>query len=381
MKYFPATLLLLVFSVFFISQTDAMVKTKASEVSYEKGRVISAVHTDNMHYTQRVRIEVLSGKFKGTVVSIDHMPSSMAGGSMRLKEGDRIIVYAEENPTKAESPDGKPIFQVSDYQRDLPLLWLGLIFSGLLVLIGGLKGLKSLISLVLTIAAIFFVLIPLTLKGINPVLITCIISGVIAAVVFRIVGGNNLKSLSGATGTALGVTAAGLIAFYTGTFMNLTGVSSEESIMLMYSLKLKLDFAGILFSGIIIGALGAVMDVGMSIASAIEEVRRVRPESSFLQLFNSGMNVGKDVMGTMSNTLILAYVGASLPLIILFISSEMSLVKIANMELIAEEVLRALSGSIGLILCIPITAFISTLLFYLSKKKGAPSYEPQTKKI
>ncbi|MFA5104486.1 MAG: YibE/F family protein [Candidatus Margulisiibacteriota bacterium] len=370
-----------VISLCFVLRADAAVKYETSKFSYEKGRIISAVYADDNLYTQRVSIKVLSGKFKGRTVSVNHMTSSMAGGSMVLKEGDNIIVYAEENPTKAESPDGSPIIQVDGFQRDTPLIWLAILFASVLVLTGGLKGLKSLISLILTIALIFFVLIPLTLRGINPILVTCFISAVIAAVVFRIVGGNNLKSLSGAIGTVLGVTAAGLIAVYAGSFMNLTGLSSEESLMLMYSLKLKIDFVGLLFSGVIIGALGAVMDVGMSIASAIEEVRRVRPGSSFLQLFNSGMNVGKDVMGTMSNTLILAYVGASLPLIILFISSEMSFVKIANMELIAEEVLRALSGSIGLILCIPITAFISALLFFLSKKKGVPSYEPQTKKV
>lgn len=374
-------ILLAVISLCFVLRADAAVKYEPSKFSYEKGRVISAVYADNRLYTQRVSIKVLSGKFRGRTVSVNHMPSSMAGGSMVLKEGDNIIVYAEENPTKAESPDGSPIIQVADFQRDTPLLWLALIFAAVLVLTGGLKGLKSLISLILTIALIFFVLIPLTLRGINPILVTCVISAVIAAVVFRIVGGHNLKSLSGAIGTVLGVTAAGLIAVYAGSFMNLTGLSSEESLMLMYSLKLKIDFVGLLFSGVIVGALGAIMDVGMSIASAIEEVRRVRPESSFLQLFNSGMNVGKDVMGTMSNTLILAYVGASLPLIILFISSEMSFVKIANMELIAEEVLRALSGSIGLILCIPITAFISALLFFLSKKKGVPSYVSQTKEV
>ena len=362
----------------FVPAYGALQKYEAPKQSYEKGRVVGATGIYDKLLKQRIALKILSGKYKGKIVTVDHMPSGMTGAPMSLKAGDRVIVYTEENPTRAESPDGSPIFQIDGYQRDNHLLWLMGAFAVILVLVGGIKGVKSLVSLILTIALIFFVLIPLTLRGINPVFTTCVVSGVIAAIVFRIVGGNNLKSLSGAIGTVLGVTAAALIAFYAGSFMNLTGASSEESIMVMYSLKLKLDFTGILFSGIIIGALGAIMDVGMSIASAIEEVRRARPESSLLQLFTSGMNVGKDVMGTMSNTLILAYVGASLPLIILFTSSEISFVKIMNMELIAEEVLRALSGSIGLILCVPITAFISALLFFLNKKKGVPPYEPKT---
>ncbi len=364
MKSLLNSLIVLVF--FLVASTVASID-KDPEVTYQKGVVLKTAFADDMKYAQTIQTKILSGRYKGQTIDIKHMPTSIAGGSMKLKDGDRIILYTEENPTKAESPDGSPIIQISGFQRDNPLALLSLVFAVLLVLIGGFKGLKSLISLIVTIALIFFVLIPLTIKGINPILTTCIISGIISAIVFGIVGGFNLKSLSGALGTVIGVTVAGLTAFYAGSFMHLTGVSTEESIMLMYSLKLKIDFAGILFSGIIIGALGAIMDVGMSIASAIEEVRRVKPGSTFKELFISGMNIGKDVMGTMSNTLILAYVGASLPLIILFISSDMSLVRIMNMELITEEILRALSGSIGLILCVPITALISAALFSMNK--------------
>ena len=131
----------------------------------------------------------------------------------------------------------------------------------------------------------------------------------------------------------------------------------------MYSMNVNIDFQGLLFSGILIGALGAVMDVGMSIASAIDEVRKVHPEANFGNLFKAGMNVGRDIMGTMSNTLILAYTGSALPLLLLFMAGSIPLAKAINMELVAEEIARALAGSIGLVLCIPVTALVSAAMF------------------
>lgn len=134
-------------------------------------------------------------------------------------------------------------------------------------------------------------------------------------------------------------------------------------------MDLKINYQGLLFGSILIGALGAVMDIGMSIASTIDEVRKVHPEANFQNLFNAGMNVGRDVMGTMSNTLILAYTGAALPLLLLLVANNMSLSKILNMEMIAVEAVRALAGSIGLVLCIPITALVSAFMYSEFKTK------------
>jgi uncharacterized membrane protein len=141
---------------------------------------------------------------------------------------------------------------------------------------------------------------------------------------------------------------------------------------------MKIDFQGLLFSGILIGALGAVMDVGMSIASAIDEVRKVHPRANFMNLFNAGMNVGRDVMGTMSNTLILAYTGAALPLLLLFIAGGFPLTKVINMEMVAEEIARALAGSIGLVLCIPATALVAAAMYTRHKQPpGAKAGLPE----
>lgn len=319
--------------------------------------------------SQQVALKILSGKFKGEIIFVDHMASSMMGGEMILKTGDKVILYVDDNPPPAESPDGSPIFNVADYVRDGPIYWLAFFYALLLIVIGGIKGVKSLISLVITIALIFLVLFPLTLWGFNPLLVSVLIAGAVSLIVFRIIGGKSIKSLSAAVGTLLGVAIAGILAYTVGKMIHLTGMSSQEARILLYSLDLKINYQGLLFGSILIGALGAVMDIGMSIASTIDEVRKVHPEANFQNLFMSGMNVGRDVMGTMSNTLILAYTGAALPLLLLLVANNMSFSKILNMEMIAVEAVRALAGSIGLVLCIPITALVSAFMYSEFKAK------------
>jgi len=169
-------------------------------------------------------------------------------------------------------------------------------------------------------------------------------------------------------GTSFGVIIAGIIAFYVGNKASLSGLSAEEATMLMYIPQgIEFNFRQLLFAGIIMGSLGAAMDIGISIASSIEEIHKANPRLSRGRLFRSGMNVGKDVMGTMVNTLILAYTGTSIPMLLLFMAYETELSKVFNLDVIATEVVRSLSGSIGLILTIPITALFAS---YYSKEQG-----------
>lgn len=368
----------------------AELSNELPRVNYERAKVIEAeklnlnktVDAALQETSQRTKVLVQSGRLKGKTLFLEHIASGgMMGANMRLTAGDRVLLYVEENPTKAESPDGAPLVQIDDYLRDTPLLWLTLSYGILLLIIGGKKGFNSLISLALTILTIFFVLFPLILWGFNPLLVSIVISGIISLLVLRIVGGRTVKALSAAVGTLIGVAIAGLLVILVGKIIHLSGLSSEESKMLMYSLNLKIDFQGLLFSGILIGALGAMMDVGMSIASATEEVRKHHPNATFTNLFNAGMNVGRDIMGTMSNTLILAYTGSALPLLLLFIAGNMPFAKVVNMELVAEEIARALAGSIGLVLCIPATALVSAALYTRHQRAGSPLPEGWLRRI
>ncbi|MBU0687216.1 MAG: YibE/F family protein [Candidatus Margulisbacteria bacterium] len=316
---------------------------------------------------QIVTLKILNSKFKGQTITVEHMPSTMAGMEINVKEGNKVLLWIDEHPSAAESPDGSPLFAISDFARDNYAYWTILIYALLLVILGRLKGVKALASLLITLFLLFFVLFPLTLKGFNPILITILIALVVSLVTFRIIGGKTKKMISATLGTFSGVLLAGIIALLFGKLMHLSGMSTEEAKILLYSLNVKIDFQGILFSGIIIGALGAIMDVGMSISSAINEVRKVHPEANFKNLFESGMRVGRDIMGTMANTLILAYTGGALPLLLLIIASQASISKVINLELISLEILRAMAGSIGLVLCIPMTAAIAAYLYSQEK--------------
>jgi len=329
--------------------------------SYEREEVNDVGYSSGF---QVVRLKILSGKYKGQTVSTTQMLGSAMGVSMDdIKPGDKVVLFVDEYPAVEESPDGSPVFHIADYARETPLYALALLYALLLIGVGGLKGLKSLISLVITIAVLFLFLFPLTLWGYNPLLLSVIISAIISFIVFRIIGGHSIKSLAAATGTTIGVAIAGLLAAVFGSMVHLTGMSSEEARILLYSMNLNIDYRGLVFGSILIGALGAIMDVGMSIASSIDEVKRANPGADLRKLFDAGMNVGRDVMGTMSNTLILAYTGGALPLLLLFIANNASPLKILNLEMIAEEVIRALAGSVGLVLCIPVTAIVAAFMY------------------
>jgi uncharacterized membrane protein len=185
-----------------------------------------------------------------------------------------------------------------------------------------------------------------------------------------IIAGFNRKAISAIIGTMAGVIFAGIISLVIGYYANLSGLDSSEAQMLLYSTEtLNLDFKGILFASILLGTLGAVMDVCMSISSSITELKDNNPIMTVKQLFKSGMNIGKDVMGTMSNTLILAYAGTSMCMMLLFMVNNMILVDVVNMELISTEIVRAMAGTIGLIISIPITAIVASLLAKADYKK------------
>ena len=365
--FVPVFFALTLFSV--IAQAETLETIHQPVYAKAKVLAVSTFEFDQMEgspvqeISQQVTLKILNGTFRGKITTVDHVANSMMGGKMILKEGDKVVLFVDENPTLAESPDGSPLFHVADFVREGPIYLLAALFAVLLILVGGMKGVKSLISLVITVGLIFLILFPLTLRGFNPLLVSMFIAGAVSLIVFLIIGGKTVKSLAAAIGTLLGVAIAGLLAYFVGNLVHLTGMSSEEARVLLYSLDLKIDYQGLLFGSILIGALGAIMDVGMSIASSIAEVRKVHPEANFKNLFAAGMNVGRDVMGTMSNTLILAYTGSALPLLLLLIANDMSVSKILNLEMISVEVVRALAGSIGLVLCIPITAFVSALLY------------------
>ncbi|MEW6727132.1 YibE/F family protein [Desulforudis sp. 1088] len=314
--------------------------------------------------TQNVTVEILDGPFKGRVLSVVNTGTGHLAYDMVFKRGDEVLLQVQASG--GEIVDA----YIADYVRERHLVYLAVAFVVLLAALGGIKGAKSIVALGITGVAIATVLLPLLLKGHNPIAVTVLVAAAVTAVTFVIIGGWTKKSLAAVIGTTGGVVLAGVLALAVGHAAHLTGFSEEEAAMLMYIPQgVDFDIKGLLFAGIIIGALGAVMDVGMSIASAMDEIKKVNPAISLIRLVQAGMNVGRDIMGTMANTLILAYTGAAIPLMLVLMAYRTPLVKVINLDLIATEVVRALAGSIGLIIAIPITAVAAGLL--LNREGGA----------
>lgn len=330
-----------------------LIKAKVLEVQHLEPDEDNPIFTESMIVT----VEILNGEFKGQIFETYHNLTGNFSYDIDVEPGDKVLVLVE----KLE--DGSVEVYISEYLRDTYIYIVGAIFIALILIIGKTKGLKTIITLMITLFLIIKGLLPGLLAGYSPILLSVGIAFIITIITLFTIGGFTRKSYAAVIGVLGGVFAAGLIAYIIGSQVKLTGLSSEEAVMLMYIPQgIQFDFKGLLFAGIILGALGAVMDVGMSISSSMEEIRNADPTMSKKDLIMSGMNVGKDIMGTMANTLILAYTGSSIPLLLLFTAYGEDFTKIINLDIIATEIIRAFSGSIGLILCIPLTALAAGIL-------------------
>ncbi|MDP3486356.1 MAG: YibE/F family protein [Bacillota bacterium] len=333
---------------------------------FAKARVVSMVEIteqesyDEFGYQIRTfdtELLILTGNFRGRTVDIKHFLTGTPAYDVVVKTGDRVLVAIETVEGELEE------VVIADHERDRYLYALGALFALLLVGLGGMRGLKSLLSLLLVGILILYFFIPLLLRGYSPLILAVLVAAIATIFTISLVGGPNSKSAAAIVGTVGGVLVAGILAVVVGNLIRVSGLAEQEAQMLLFIPQgIGFNFPGLLMSGIIIGALGAVMDVGMSIASAIAEVKHHNPALSHTDLFWAGMNVGRDIMGTMANTLILAYTGGALSLLLLVRAYEIEFIRLINMDAIASEVLRALAGSVGLVATIPITALAAAWL-------------------
>lgn len=317
---------------------------------------LGADNTSPIQGRQVVKVLIKNGEYKDKEFLVENNLGGTEYFNIRVKKGDDILLVLDETGDKIN-------VNISGFVRDKYVVYTIILFIILLILVGRLKGLKAVITLAFTVIIIWKFLLPLILDGKDPVILSTITSIIIAVFTLVIVSGLNKKSYSAILGTVAGVTIAALIAFAVGNMARLTGLNSEEAVMLMYLPSgVEFDFRGLLFAGIIIGTLGAVMDVSISIASSMDEVKKANENITKISLIKSGMNVGKDIMGTMTNTLILAYTGASIPILLIFMAYDASLIEIVNLDIIATEIIRAITGSIGIVLAIPFTAVFAGFL-------------------
>jgi uncharacterized membrane protein len=273
---------------------------------------------------------------------------------IRYRVGHQILV--QEMVEGASSR-----FVIAGPVRADTLYLLTMLFVLSVVLLAGWQGIRSIVSLGLTLMVIFYLLVPAVLRGVDPVKVTLVLASLSTVLTIFLVGGVNRKTVAAVIGTVSGVLAAGYLAWYFGERALLTGYSDETAQMLGYTVN-AVNFKGLLFSGIIMGALGAIMDIAVSIASTINELKQSNPQIGFQELIGSGFRVGRDAIGTMVNTLILAYVGGSFPLLMLYQMYRTPFGQIVNSDATATEIVRMLAGSIGLWAAVPATV-VSAALF------------------
>ena len=340
-----------------IEKNDYVVDTIARVMeTYGVKEVVTGTVTDKV---QEVKIEIIEGDYIGEEFTTKYVLTYDIAGKIQAYEldvGDRVLVQLTEDD------EGNVIATVQDVAREKYIILMFIVFLVSIILVGGKKGVKAIVGLILTIIIIYTVLIKGVFEGKDAILYSIIASMLTIIATFIVIGGANKKILTAALGTLGGVVSAGLMALIFNNLAKMTG-ASEDAIQLTVNIaNINFQFRDLLFSGIVIAALGACMDVGMSIASSLDEIKMKNPEITWQELFKSGMNIGRDVIGTMTNTLILAYVGGSMTLILLFMASDLSLLEILNKETIAEQIISALAGSMGVVYTVPITSFVYSIL-------------------
>jgi len=297
---------------------------------------------------------ITKGSGKNEVVTATQILADSFGiNPNEVAEGDKVILILNEGE-----------WNFVDHVKIDKIFILGSIFIILLLLFGRSKGFNAILSLGFTCAAIFAVFIPSILSGKNIYVSSIIVCVYSIAVTLFLLNGVNKKSLAAVAGCFGGVIAAGLLTLIMNRALGLTGWINSESIHLAnLPTENPIDLKAIIFAGIIIGAVGAIMDVAVSISSALWELKAQAPKLSFSGILKSGVNIGKDIMGSMTNTLVLAYIGSSLTIILLLVVYSTSFTELLNREMVIVELLQSLVGSLGILLTMPLTALVCAVLF------------------
>ena len=347
--------------------------TDSTGVEYETARVVDIIKDDTqqdpaiegrLRGKQVLELEILTGRYAGNVVQTENYFSAMYNVDVGLQDtlSVRIDTY------------GVGDYQVSvyNYNRIPAIMMLVALFAVSLIVIGGWQGLRALVGLVFTFICIVWLLLPLVLKGFPSVPITIVLVGVTSTVCFYLLGGWQSKTVGAAIGCICGIAAAALLGYLATQLIHTSVYQMDEAEGLILARNdggLKLN--GLFLSGILIAAEGAVMDTAMSIASAMSELKQKRPDISRKELFRSGVRIGRDTTGTMANTLVLAFAGSSLNMMVLIYSYQVSFQQLMNTDFVATELVRSVAGSMGIIWTVPCVAAATAWLLSRQKSEKA----------
>lgn len=346
--------------------TDKVEIVSTTGYTYETARVVKVVE-DNLTEDgvrvgyQHLKVKLLSGEYRDQIVDATSAEGNLFGAV--CKAGDKVIVHMSVSNNT---------MNVSVYSKDrsFQIVLFVSVFLLLMCIIGGKNGVKSVIGLVFTFVSIFMIYIPMIYRGFSPFWVAVIIAVITTIVTMYLISGATIKTFCAIMGTVTGVLLAGLSAWLFGLAADIDGynVSNIETLSYVGQIT-NIRIGGLLFSGILIASLGAVMDVAMSVSSAIYEIHDKAPHLGWMELFKSGMNVGRDMMGTMSNTLILAYVGSAVSTLVINYAYDLPFRQIINSYNIGIEIMQGVAGSIGVILTVPAVAIITSCLLKREKSE------------
>jgi uncharacterized membrane protein len=327
--------------------TDVQVHMKARVVEVMETEQRTIPGTDTVGVYEKLKVLIVDGPEAGQekIITNDYRP---------MKQGDVFYLVHTTN-----NIDGTDVYVVSDPYRIPALSWLLALFVITALLFGGAQGARGLLSLGASLLSLVYILIPLVLAGYSPLLVSIAVASLIIIFGSYITHGLNWTTSSAVVGMILAVVVSGALASLAVWATQLTGFESDEAVYLNFGTRGTIDFAGLFLGGILIGLLGVLYDAAIGQAVAVEELKRAGAHLTPSYIFTRALRIGREHIGALINTLAIAYVGASLPLLLLLALSEADPLIMLNRELFAAEIVRTLVGSIGIILAVPITTAVA----------------------
>ncbi|MEN9852423.1 MAG: hypothetical protein RI996_366 [Candidatus Parcubacteria bacterium] len=332
---------------------DITTRYKAKVVSIGEQYQNNIPGTDVLHTYQTISAIVLNKDKKGEIVEVENDYSLLAAGD---------VFYLDYTRTG----DGQDMYYVGEIYRIEALVWLALFFFVLVLVLGGMQGLRSLLALAGSFLAIVYILFPGILAGYNPILISGTLAIGILFFIMYVTHGFNRMTTAAFLGCFVTILITIGLSYLAVFYTKLTGFSSDDAVYLNVNTEGSINFKGLLLGAIIIGVMGIIDDIAITQASVVAELRALTEKLTNKQIFVKAMNIGKAHMGAVVNSLVLAYTGTALPLLLLVYISDIPTLELINQEVIATEIVRTLVGSIGLVLAVPISTIIAVIVI----KKG-----------
>ena len=323
---------------------------RAQVVAVLESDTVRVPGTDVESAVQTLRVELLSGERVGEEIEF-------VNDFIQLDEGDTFFL------NYLVTVNGDEFYSVREVDRRGAMALLFALFVAVIVGFGGWQGVRSLLSLAGSLLVIAYVLVPQLVAGVSPVPLSIAVAGLVLFFAIFFTHGFNIRSAIAYAGTMTAVFLTGLLAFFTITGADLTGFSSDATVYLNLSTGGELDFVGLLLAAVIIGALGVLDDIAVTQVAVVRELVDIRTLGKW-EIYHKAMRVGREHVGALVNTLVLAYTGAALPLLLFFSVSDTSVLTIINREIFATEIIRSLIGSIGLILAVPITTLLAVVILH-----------------